>query len=241
MLNQYLSDTQNLLQLPGTASTQLYSTANLTRWINIARSQLAGEAECIRALGTINTVVGQRPYNFSSISTGVSATTGIAGPLNTRDIMYAVGSGNQWVRGKAWEWFFLYKLNNPVPASGPPKEWAQFGQGVTGSFYLDPLPDFTYVLTVDCTCYPIDLVDDTTVEAIPRLWTDAVSFFAAYYALLSSQTSARQADAERMFNHYETFVERARKASNPSVARFQFEQAGDPTQGNKLGIQARGG
>jgi hypothetical protein len=84
------------------------------------------------------------------------------------------------------------------------------------------------------------LVDDTTVEAIPYLFTDCVPFFAAYYALLSSQAQARQADALRFYEMYNTFLERATKASNPSVLRHQYAQAGDPAQANKLAIATPG-
>lgn len=236
MLTQYQNNTQNLLQLPG-APTTLYPTANITTWVNIARGQLAGESEAIRYLATLNTAVGVRTYNFSSLNTGTAATNGIQGAIHIRRISYNLGTGQRWITPRSWEWFELYNLNNPNPTKGPPQTWAQFGQGAGGSFYIDPPPDQIYTLNCDVVCYPIALVDDNTVEAIPYLWTDAVPFFAAYYALLSSQTSARQADAERMFKHYETFVDRARKAANPSVLRFQYEQSGDPLQAPKIGMQ----
>lgn len=251
MLTSYETNLQNLLQLP-TAPSTLYTTATLDNWINIARGQLAGEGACIRAIGTIPTVVGQRAYNFSSISFGVSATTGIQGAINVRRISYNVASGQQWIPPREWEYYDLYHLNNPVPVNGPPKVWAQYAQGAatpasgstaTGSFYLDPPPDAIYTLNCDCMCYPIILATDGTIEAIPYLWTDAVPFFAAYYAFLSSQTGARQADAERMYGYYKEFLNRARMASNPSVNRSQYEQAADPASINKLGVQqqARGG
>src|ERR1700678_1832948 len=72
LTSYYLPQTRNLLQLPGTNSTSLYTDANLTLWINIARGQVAGEGECIRVMGTINTVTGQAPYAFSGVNTGVS-------------------------------------------------------------------------------------------------------------------------------------------------------------------------
>ncbi len=188
----------------------------------------------------------QRAYDFSDINIGTPATTGISGVINVRRINITVQSGQQWLTPRPWEWFDFYALNNVVPTSGLPQQWAQFGQGAqgqsggsdaSGSFYLDPPPNDTYTVTCDCMCYPIALADDTTVEAIPYLWTDAVPFFAAYYALLSSQTSARQADAERMYGHYQTFVERARKSSNPSTLRWQYSQTTDPTQLNKIGLK----
>lgn len=245
MLTAYENATQALLQLPG-APNSLYPTANVDIWINTARGQLAGETECIRVIGTIATVIGQRNYNFSAINVGTPSATGVEAPIHVRRITYGLASGQQWIAPRAWEWFDLYHMNNPVPVNGAPRVWSQYGQGAApgtsgsvngGSFYLDPPPDTVYTLYCDCVCWPIALADDTTVEAIPYQWTDAVPFFAAYYALLSSQTSARQADAERLYKHYQTFVQRARTQANPSVDRYLYQQAGDPTQASKLGLK----
>jgi hypothetical protein len=213
---------------------------------------LAGEAECCRVIGTIQTAIGIRSYNFSSINIGVAATTGLQGIIHVRRISYNVGAGQKWFSPRSFEYFDYYFLNNPVPASGPPNQWAEYAQGgsgqgsiigigagsmASGSFMIDPLPDLAYTLNCDCVAYPIALTADTDVEAIPYLWSDAVSYFAAYLALLSSQTSARQADAERMFGYYQTFVKRARQFSNPSVNRSSYEQSADPTMANKFGLQ----
>ncbi len=248
MLAQYQVETQSLLQNPG-APTTLYSLTDITRWVNLARGQLAGEAECIRINGTIATVANQRAYNFSDISLGPSALNGARGAIHIRSINVALGDGQFRLNPRPWEWFNFYNMNNVVPELGQPQEWAQFGQGsagtstgsnASGSFYLDPPPDQVYDLVCDCVCYPVVLVDDDTIEAIPYLWTDAVPFFAAYYALLSSQTSARQADADRMLQRYQEFMMRARTASNASVLRFQYEQAQDIAQAAKFGIKAGG-
>jgi hypothetical protein len=248
VLTAYRTQTRNLLQSPSSASTLLYADADLDTWINIARGQLAGEGECIRVIGTVSTTIGQRAYNFSALNLG--AGNGVQGAIHVRRITYVIGGGEQWIAPRPWPWFEYYGLNNVVPTPGPPTSWSQYGQGSagtgtgsgsSGSFYLDPPPDVVYALNCDCVCYPAVLVDDTTVEAIPYLWTDAVPYYAAYLAFLSSQTSARQADAERMFNHYETFVERARKAANTSVLRWQYEQSSDIAQAAKFGVQAGGG
>lgn len=247
MLTQYQTDLNNLLQNPG-ATAALYPTVAINRFINIARGQVAGEAECIRVTGTVSTVIGQRNYNFSAINIGVPAATGIQAVIHVRRINVAVGAGENWVSPYAWEWFNFYYLNNTVPNNGRPSVWSQRGQGAassfigtndvaTGDFWVDPIPDAIYQLNCDCVCYPQTLALDTDVEALPYLWTDAVPFFAAYYAFLSSQTAARQADAERMFKHYQTFMQRARTASNPSVLRPHYEQVGDPVQANKIGIK----
>ena len=247
MLTVYETNTRALLQNPS-APTALYSTSDIDRWINIARGQLAGEAECIRIMGTVDTVVSQQPYNFSDLNIGTPASTGVEGVIKINRVQYAVASGYRWVAPRAWPWFDLYVLNNPVPQPGVPTQWCQFQQGAApsangqaggGSFYIN-IPDNAYQLNCSCVAYPIPLVDDTTVEAIPYLWTDAVPFLAACYALWSAQNNARQADAERYFNTYTKFVERARQASNPSVNRWMYSQAGDPAQAAKMQVKAGG-
>lgn len=249
MLTAYQTQTRRLLQNPQ-APTSLYSDTDITSWINTARGQLAGEGECIRYLATIPTVVDQQAYDFADIDTGMSATNGIDGIINVRALWFGVGSGRRWVPPRPWEWFSLFSYNTITPTSDYPTVWSQFAQGAApgnsgatggGSFYIGPPPDLVYTLYLDCVCYPIALANDSTVEAIPYLWTDAVPYYAAYLALLSSQTNARQADAERYFNMYALFVERARKAANPSVGRWQYSQATDPAQAAKMGIKLGGG
>jgi len=82
---------------------------------------------------------------------------------------------------------------------------------------------------------------DTDIEAIPYLWTDAVPYFAAYLALMSAQTNMRMEQAQRYFQLYQTFVQRARQAATPAVNRYAYEQMPDPTRANKLGLQGGAG
>jgi hypothetical protein len=249
VLNYYITQTQRLLQNPG-APVSLYSPADITSYINTARGQVAGEGRCVRSIGTISTVVGQRNYNFSGISFGTPSATGIAGAINVQRIQYNVGQGQKWIKGKSWPWFDFQRFNNPVPTSGPPTEWAQYGAGsagigaitnegagtiLSGSFYLDPLPDYAYVLNCDCVCYPQALVLDTDIEAVPYLWSDSVPYFAAYLALLSAQTSTRVQQAQQYYALYEQFVARARDFANPDLNNFAFPQSQDPTRANRFG------
>ena len=246
MLTQYQNRLKRLLQNPA-APTSLYATADLTDWINQARDQVALEGQCVRFLGELVTVVGQRNYDFVDIDIGTALATGRQGVLHVRSIRYGVADGSQMVYARAWEWFNQFNLNNPAPQAGAPEEWAQYGQGSgnvglgsgqSGSFYLDPAPDFTYTLTPDCVCYPVVLTDDTTVEAIPYPFTDAVAFLAAYFALLSAQMNARSADAERMFNYYMTFMERA--GVTPTQQAGIYQRSMDPTLPGKLGLKPQG-
>ncbi len=253
MLTTYENRTRQLLQNPG-AGTSLYATADIDSWINQARGQLAGETEACRFLGMLTTQLGVRNYNFSSISLG--SGNGLAGVINARQMLYAVASGYQWIRPRPWSWYFLFKLNNPVPQSGAPQVWSQFSQGgsgqgsitgigtgtmSSGSFYLDPPPDLVYSLLIDCSCYPSALTADTDIEAIPYLFTDAIPYFAAYLALMSAQTSIRMEYAQKMFDLYKMFVDRANMASAPNVTKRLYERQSSPTTINKLGIASKEG
>jgi hypothetical protein len=244
----YLPQTQQLLQNPA-APTALYSTALLTGYINTARGQLAGEGKCIRAFATLTTVPGQQVYPFSSLNLGVPATTGIQGAININTVWAVVGNGQVWLQPREWEWFGLYYLNNIIPNQALPMIWTQYGQGAAppgtltgasfgGSLYLSPIPDQAYTLNCDCTCYPIPLVADGDVEAIPYLWTDAVPFFAAYYALLSAQTSMRTRDAKEMLQSYEMFMARARMSANPMQLGGIYQGAPDEFKAARMGASA---
>jgi hypothetical protein len=235
VLTAYQNATAALLQNPP-APTPLYSTANLTTWINTARGQLSGEADCIRAVGSLALTAGTRVYPFSAITyTGSSGTTGIEGPLHVRTAWRTAASGQLWMRPRPFEWYSLYELNLAVPTEGPPVMWAQYGQGVAGTIYVSPVPDQAYTMVLDMVCYPIPLVDDTTVEAIPYMWTDAVPFFAAFYALMSAQSTARDADADKMLQRYQLFVQRARNAATPAVLSGIYDQQPPLVRQGQLG------
>lgn len=64
---------------------------------------------------------------------------------------------------------------------------AQYGRGTAGSFYLFPIPSQAYQLEWDCFCLPSDLTDDTSPEAIPAPYGDAVPYFATSLAYTELQ------------------------------------------------------
>lgn len=237
MLDSYLLTTRRLLQNPA-AGAELYDDASLKAYINTARKQLAGEAECIRIQGTIPTVGAQQAYDFADIDTGTPSVTGIDGVYNLRQVRVGLGDGSLVLTVRPYPWFESYYLNSVVPPTGPPTVWSQYSQGVTGSFYLWPIPDSVLILTADTVCKPVDLADNTTVEAIPYPWTDAVPYFAAYYAYLAAQ---RTDDADKMFAKYQEFQQRGRKISTPGVVPNAYPQSGEPARAAQLGLNGQGG
>ena len=145
LTSYYLPQTRSLLQLPGSNSTSLYSDADLTRFINIARGQVAGEGACIRLHASLSTIAGQDSYQFSALNTGVAATNGIRGVIRIESMHCVAGNGQLWMAPRPWNWFSLYNRNTAVIVLGTPTEWAQYGQGAApgvsgsangGTFYV---------------------------------------------------------------------------------------------------------
>ena len=236
MLFQYMRRAQRILR---DQRVQMISPADLIAFVNEARGQIAGEAECVVATGALNITSASQVYPFSSLT----FSNGIAGALNVRTMWYGVGSGQIWIRPRPWPWFALYHLNNAAPQPGPPKIWSQYGQGVDGTFYLSPVPDQNYTLSVDSICYPAELKTDADPEVIPYLWTDAIAYYALYLGLLAMQTGGSTAESDKMYQRYEQYVARARRAATPPVLPSIYAQQPNLVRAGQLGMtaQSRGG
>lgn len=234
MLFSYMQRVQLLL---GDVRQVTFNPQDLISYINTARGQIAGDAECVRRLGSLALTQGTQPYAFSAV-TGLG--TDVKGPINVRNTWYGIGSGFTYVSPKSYEWYSVYYLDSPLAVQGPPDVWAQFGQGNSGTIYFGPTPDTAYTVQTDTVCTPVDLANDTTPEAIPVFWTDAVPFLAAWYALMNAQSMGSQADPDKMFGRYEAFRDRARKFANPSVLTGIYPQSADPAMANRLGMAKAG-
>ncbi len=77
--------------------------------------------------------------------------------------------------------------NYPFQYQWVPAFASQFGQGVSGSFYLYPIPSTAYQYELDCTCIPADLTTNSSTEALPAPWTEAVPLFAMHQCYLELQ------------------------------------------------------
>lgn len=233
-LTRYQQITRRLLGNDQTFAR--FNDADLKDWINIARGQVAAEGECIRARGTLAVNTPSQEYAFTAISYSNAA---IHGTINARMLTYNLPgtSGDVRMTAREWEFFNTFVLAKPIPTAGPPGIWAQLGQGASGTLWLNLL-DGPYTVHVDGVCYPIDLVDDSTAEAVPYLWTDAIPYYAAYMAFI---TASNQEAAQAMFQVYQQFVARARAFATPSVLPHQYAQAPDLQMAGRLGIVSRAG
>ncbi len=204
MLTQYETLTRALLQAPS-SPIALIPTATLDSYINIARNQVAADAECIRVPGVLVLASSDQVYGFGEIA--VPAGMGVGAVITVRSAKI----GSQPIDIRPWEWFAQYHLGSGL--AGKPIRAAQQGQGVSGTLYFDPTPNSGFTVALDVVCLPIPLVNDGTPEAIPQLWTDAVPFYAAWLGMLSAQ---RAPDAEMMMARYRELVMRGRQLATPS-------------------------
>jgi hypothetical protein len=240
-LFSYMQQTQRFLREQG----QVFENVDdLTSYVNRARREIAYRTESLRVIGTVSTVIGQRPYAFSTINIGTSATTGLQGVVKVQNIQRVVAAGQKWINPRQWQWFQFFCLNNPVPQNGPPVTWAQFKSGDSpgtttfgpgGIFYLDPPPDLVYTLNCDCVCYPNSLLKDTDVDAIAEPWTDAVPYFAAHLAMV--ELGNREA-ATTFLGLYEKMADMYTSAA---TNRWTSAQQNSQVQMSKLGLQRSGG
>lgn len=215
MLTSYLTQVTRLLQNPP-ATAQLYSVADLTSYINTARQQLAIETMCIRQNVSLSLASGTQQYPMSAIT---PSGTGVGPIVNVQAVYYPYGGGYVYVNPRQWSYFNTFLLCVATLPTGAPTDWTQYGPGEFGVLYFNPVPNTGYTVILDSVCVPVPLVTDSTPEAIPYPYTDAVPFFAAYYAYMSAQ---RGADADAMFQRYQEFVGRANMGSEPGFPRSPY-------------------
>lgn len=222
---------QRVKQLSADQNESLFNSGFITTYINVARGQVASEGNCIRDYSTLAWTAGTQSLPFSSITPSNAAISAI---LNIRTISYGIASGKANLRPRPWEWFNYYELGNPVPQQGLPNIWTQQGQGTAGTLWLSKVPNLDLTLYLDTVCLPIDLVDNTTAEAIPYPWTDAVPFYALW---LLFQQARLDGVADKMYERYENLMKRARSTSTSTVLPYIYPQTQDPTALNKLGLE----
>lgn len=235
-LFRYRQRTQQLL---GDVTVARFNPGDLDSYINSARSQIAGESECIRVYATLAITSSAQQYAFTAITFPVG-TTGVAGVINVRMVTFALGNGQVMLTPREWEFFNTFVLSQQLPndAQGnpmgsQPSVWTQYGQGLNGTLFVN-LPDQGYTLSLDTVCYPSALANDTDPEAIPQFFTEAIPYYAAYLALLTAQNAE---GAATMLGLYRQRLANARQHANPSVLPHQWSQAPDPVMANRLGMQ----
>lgn len=214
MLNQYISDTQDLLNDP---NGQFFKLPRLISYINKSRRRIAAASGCLRVVPPgVTTIPNQEIYPLAAWTSLVQgALPGVQSILFCRSI--AIGIGGHWdgpdIVGGSWKpvwrrtvWsdfqsrFRIYGRTFYGTISDP-GWWAQFGVGEAGQIYLAPIPSQVNPMELDLTCTPMPLQTDNDPEAIPYPWQDAVAYWAGVLALLQQQ---RPQDAQALATLFNT-------------------------------------
>jgi hypothetical protein len=184
------------------------SAYDYTTAISFSGGSGAG-ATAVPVINCVNTVAGQEVYQFSAVNPLAQLTAGVASILFISSVAVSWGALKPTL--DQWNWDDLQAKVRAYPVvSGQPAMWAQFGQGVGGSIYLQPVPTTTLPMEWNCVCLPIDLATDSDPEAIPYPWTDAVPYFAAYVGFMNAR---RPEEAKNIYGEFELRMKRARAFS----------------------------
>jgi hypothetical protein len=218
MLANYINEVQNLLN---DNQGQFFVNVTLANYINRARRRIAAASGCLRVIPPgVQTIPNQEIYTFrawdplvqmimpqaQSVLACRSIAVGIGGKWQTTtddagNILSASIVGGSWKpvwRRVVWTDFqsrFRIYGGTFMGTISEPGWYAQYGEGPTGSIYLAPVPTQSLPMEVDLTVIPSPLLTDNDVDPIPYPWRDAVSYWAAYLALLQQQ---RAQDAQAM-------------------------------------------
>lgn len=162
------------------------------------------------------TVQNQEVYPFANMPlAGASSTTGVGAIFAVKSVSLIYAQQRFSLPVYSFSTYQAYIRQFPYQYSYVPTVASQYGQGTNGSFYMYPFANSNYQFECDCFCLPIDLVDDTTVEAIPYPWTDSVPYYAGYLAFLGIQQFN---DAKNMLTLFDTMLLRQSVAARPGRA-----------------------
>lgn len=167
------------------------------------------------------TVINQEVYPFSAVNPLVQLTSGVGSILAVLSVSISWGQGMKPTLF-SWDWgsFQAQLRSYSFGLTGYPSTAAQFGQGVGGSIYLWPIPSGVYAMDWDCICLPLDLVSDSTPEAIPVPWTAAIPYYAAMMCFKNSRQKDSAADMKKDFDEKMT---EARSFSDPGMIPSYYD------------------
>lgn len=194
-----------------TAITVTNGGSNYSPPLQVLITDPTGTGTAATATQTANlltTVVGQEQYTYAAANVSLQVTPGYDKILDVMSVSATWGGMKPTLGQKPWTELQAYYRSYAVPTTGQAYMWAKYGQGVNGSIFLWQIPSTAQAMDWDCICLPTALVDDTSVDAVPTPFSDAVCYYAARLCYLNAQ---RWTDAKEMKEYYldETQLARA--------------------------------
>jgi hypothetical protein len=184
-LSSYITQCRRLLH---DANANFWSDAELTDYINSARERLVRDTGCLRLLQTGNVTTSQETYTFSSLGLN-------AGTMDVLNINLYWGNTRVPLRYLPWTQFNA-ELRFWQNYIGRPIAFSMYGPQ---QFFVGPVPDQTYQISLDTVILPAALVNATDTDPIPAPWTEPVPYYASYTAKFKEQSYG---EAEIFKNEY---------------------------------------
>lgn len=166
----------------------------------------------------------QEVYDFATINAIIQANfPGVEEIIAIQSIAVSWGSWKPVMRFMgAFTQFQGYCRAWNIGQTNWPTVWCQYGQGSQGSVYLFPIPSEICQMDWDCYCFPIDLQTDADPEAVPHPFTEAIPFYAAYWAYMSIKDFD---SASLMLNAYNNQMREARMFVSPAMIPDLYPEA----------------
>lgn len=216
-LQDYLDRVRRLLR-DEDPNRALYSTTDLTAWVNEAMQQRDVDLGLNRA--RISFAMTQGIYQYA-IATIVTNGTVLTGPTNPNIIDFIsitvvpLGGGPGALpryplsRVPYSELAFLLATNNPTY----PVAYAMYG---TGHVMVGPPPAGNYFTEWDGITHAPELVNPLDADPQPYPWTQPIPFYAAHLAKLGAQ---RFDEAQAFQAKYQESLGRVRSRGRPFAVR----------------------
>lgn len=118
-----------------------------------------------------------------------------------------------------WDEFQAYCRAYAVLNMSYPAVWAVFNDGPQGEIWMFPVPSQYNEIELDVTCQPVDLVDDTTFDAIPDGFQESLKYGAAAVAF---ESSGRFTQAQAMEERFADNLGIARVAVDRGKSRTYY-------------------
>lgn len=118
-----------------------------------------------------------------------------------------------------WDEFQAYCRAYAVLNMSYPAVWSVFNDGPQGEIWMFPVPSQYNEIELDVTCQPVDLIDDSTFDAIPDGFQEALKYGAAAIAF---ESSGRFAQAQAMEDRFADNLGIARVAVDRGKSRTYY-------------------
>jgi len=169
----------------------------------------------------VTTVINQETYPVSSYNGAVQQyAPGAQNIIGIQSVSVSWGSFKPTLENVSWTKFQARYRSYNIGQQNYPSVWSRYGRGLGAVIYLWPIPAVVSQMDLDTYCQVIPLVNDTTVEALPEPWTNAVKYYAAYLAYLNAQ---RKDDAMFMQQLFKEHLVANGVADTPSMSPSAYD------------------